>query len=51
MEVRAEVFNVTNTPNFWQPGSLNFTAPWSIARITWTRDAPNDPREIQLSGK
>lgn len=50
-EFRAEVFNVTNTPNFAQPGSLNFTTPSSFARISATRDNPNDPREIQLSGK
>ena len=51
LEFRAEVFNVTNTPNFGQPGSLNFTTPSSFAKITTTRDSPNDPREIQLSGK
>jgi hypothetical protein len=51
LEFRAEVFNITNTPNFGQPGTLNFTAPTSFAKITATRDNPNDPREIQLSGK
>jgi hypothetical protein len=51
LEFRAEVFNITNTPNFGQPGSLNFTTPSSFAKITTTRDSPNDPREIQLSGK
>jgi len=50
-EFRGEVFNVTNTPNFAQPTSLNFTTPSSFARIAATRDNPNDPREIQLSGK
>ncbi len=50
-EFRAEVFNLTNTPNFAQPSSLNFTTPSSFARISATRDNPNDPREIQLSGK
>jgi hypothetical protein len=50
-ELRAEVFNVTNTPNFAQPTSLNFTTPSSFARISSTRDNPNDPREIQLSAK
>ena len=51
LEFRAEVFNVTNTPNFAQPTSLAFTTPSSFARISATRDNPNDPREIQLSGK
>jgi hypothetical protein len=50
-EFRAEVFNVANTPNFGQPGSLTFTTPATFGRITATRDSPNDPREIQLSLK
>jgi hypothetical protein len=50
-EFRAEVFNITNTPNFGQPGQLTFTTPATFGQITSTRDAPNDPREIQLSGK
>ena len=50
-EFRAEVFNLLNTPNFGQPGSLNFTTPSSFASISATRDNPNDPREIQLSLK
>ncbi len=50
-EFRAEVFNLTNTPNFGQPGSLNFTTPNTFASISATRDNPSDPREIQLSLK
>ncbi|HEY1768343.1 MAG TPA: carboxypeptidase-like regulatory domain-containing protein, partial [Terracidiphilus sp.] len=50
-EFRAEVFNVTNTPNFAQPGNLNFTTPNTFASISSTRDNPDDPREIQLSLK
>lgn len=50
-EFRAEAFNLTNTPNFAQPGSLNFTTPNTFAAISATRDNPNDPREIQLSLK
>jgi hypothetical protein len=50
-EFRAEVFNLTNTPNFAQPGSLNFTTPNTFASISATRDNPDDPREIQLSLK
>ena len=50
-EFRAEVFNLTNTPNLGQPGSLNFTTPNTFASISATRDNPSDPREIQLSLK
>ena len=50
-EFRAEVFNLTNSPNFGQPGSLNFTTPNTFASIAATRDNPSDPREIQLSMK
>ena len=50
-EFRTEVFNVTNSPNFGQPGNLNFTTPNTFASISATRDNPSDPREIQLSLK
>lgn len=50
-EFRAEAFNLTNTPNFGQPTSLNFNVKSTFARIDATRDDPNDPREIQLSLK
>lgn len=50
-QFRFEVFNVTNTPNFGQPGSLNFSSPANFAKITSTADDPNDPREIQLGLK
>ncbi|AFL90109.1 hypothetical protein Terro_3900 [Terriglobus roseus DSM 18391] len=50
-EFRAESFNLTNTPNFAQPGSLNFTSPNSFSSISATRDNPNDPRELQASLK
>jgi hypothetical protein len=50
-EFRAEVFNLTNTANFAQPGNLTFTAPNTFATISSTRDNPNDPRELQFSLK
>ncbi|MEG9431483.1 TonB-dependent receptor [Terriglobus sp. ADX1] len=50
-EFRAESFNLTNTPNFGQPGSLSFTSPSTFAQISATRDNPNDPRELQASLK
>jgi hypothetical protein len=51
VEFRADVFNLTNTPNFSNPGSLNFGTPKTFASITSTRDSPDDPREFQLSLK
>jgi hypothetical protein len=50
-EFRAESFNLTNTPNFGQPGSLNFTSPSTFAQISSTRYNPNDPRQLQFSLK
>jgi hypothetical protein len=51
LEFRAESFNLTNTPNFGQPGNLNFLNTRTFANITSTIDAPNDARQIQLSLK
>ncbi|MGH7486607.1 MAG: hypothetical protein ACREMY_13565, partial [bacterium] len=51
VEFRAEFFNLTNHPNFAQPGSLNFNSPTTFSKITATRDNPNDPREIQIALK
>ena len=50
-EFRAEIFNLTNTPAFAQPGNLNYLNTTTFAQITSTRDAPNDPREIQFALK
>jgi hypothetical protein len=50
-EFRAESFNLTNTPNFAQPGSLNFTSPNTFSSISATRGNPNDPRQLQASLK
>jgi hypothetical protein len=49
-EFRAEAFNVTNTPNFGQPGSLSPTST-TFASITNTRNSPNDSRQIQFAVK
>ncbi|HVW85867.1 MAG TPA: hypothetical protein VHB50_14355, partial [Bryobacteraceae bacterium] len=51
LEFRAESFNLTNTPNFGQPGNLNFVNTKTFANITSTIDAPNDARQIQLALK
>ncbi len=60
-QFRAEFFNILNHPNFNAPGfggngvvavsnSLNFTNP-NFGEIGSTRDAPYDPRQIQLALK
>ncbi len=48
MQIRAEVFNVTNTPAFSLPGSLTFTDARNFASISSMRNAP---RQIQLGIK
>jgi hypothetical protein len=48
LEFRAEAFNVTNTPAFQLPTSLNFLDARNFASITTMRNAP---RQIQLGLK
>ena len=50
-EFRAESFNLTNTPTFSSPGNLNYLNTLNFARISSTRDAPNDARELQFALK
>jgi len=47
-EIRAEAFNITNTPAFNLPGSLNFLDAKNFASITSMR---NNPRQIQIGAK
>ena len=47
-EFRLEVFNVTNTPSFNLPGSLNFGDARNFASITSMR---NTPRQMQVGVK
>lgn len=62
LEFRAEIFNITNTPNFSPPGfggngviaapgALDYTSPSTFGKITSTRDLQNDQREIQFALK
>ncbi len=61
LQFRSEFFNILNHPNFNAPGfggngvvaignSLNFNSS-NFGRIGSTRDAPNDPRQIQFALK
>lgn len=48
IEIRGDAFNLTNTPNFGQPGTLDLKNS-KFSQITSERDAPNDSREFQFS--
>ena len=48
IEVRVEIFNLTNTAAFELPGSLNFNDARNFASITRMR---NTPRQVQLGAK
>ena len=61
LQFRSEFFNILNHPNFNSPGfggngvvaianSLNYNSA-NFGRIGSTRDAPNDPRQIQFALK
>jgi len=50
LEFRAEAFNITNHPNFGQPGTLTPNSS-TFASITTTRDSPTDARELQFALK
>jgi hypothetical protein len=47
-EVRAEAFNITNTPAFNLPGSLDYRDARNFASITSMR---NTPRQLQIGAK
>lgn len=48
LEFRAEAFNLSNTPQFGQPGNLDFSNTSNFSRITTLR---NQPRLLQLALK
>lgn len=49
-QFRAEAFNLTNTPQFAQPGNLNFTTS-NFSQITNMRNGSESSRRIQLALK
>ena len=51
LQLRTEVFNLTNTPNFSLPSQTNYLNPSTFGRITSTADGSNDQREIQFALK
>ena len=50
LQFRAEAFNTFNTPQFAQPGQLNFTTA-NFSKITATRNPSEDFRRLQLALK
>jgi Carboxypeptidase regulatory-like domain/TonB dependent receptor-like, beta-barrel len=50
LQFRAEAFNTTNTPQFAQPGNLNFTTK-NFSQITSTRNPSESSRRLQLALK
>ncbi|HLW79249.1 MAG TPA: hypothetical protein VKU44_06580, partial [Terriglobia bacterium] len=50
LELRTEVFNLTNHPNFAIPSDNTFSDT-NFGKITSTRDNPSDPRQIQFALK
>lgn len=50
-EFRAELFNITNTANFANPTTLNFSNVTNFGQVTSTVDSPDDPREVQFALK
>lgn len=50
LQFRAEAFNTTNTPQFAQPGQLNFTTS-HFSEITSTRNSSESSRRLQLALK
>jgi hypothetical protein len=51
LELRAEVYNLTNHPNFALPTNLDFNDSTHFGQITSTRDNPNDARQIHFALK
>ena len=51
--MRAEFFNLTNTPQFGNPNSsyLDFNNKNTFGQIISLRDGANDPRQVQFALK
>ena len=51
LELRAEFFNLTNTPQFGNPSYLDFNNKNTFGQIINLRDGANDPRQVQFALK
>lgn len=51
VQLRAEAFNVANTPNFANPTATSLSNQTTFGQITSLRDGVNGNREIQFAGK
>ena len=51
LQLQAEAFNLTNTPNFGNPSGLSVNTPGTLGVITGTAGSSADNRQIRLSGR
>ncbi|MBE7182666.1 MAG: TonB-dependent receptor, partial [Terriglobus roseus] len=51
VQLRAEAFNLANTPNFANPTSSSLSNLSTFGQITTLRDGANGNRQIQFAGK
>ncbi len=51
VQLRAEAFNVANTPNFANPTATSLSNLTTFGQITTLRDGTNGNRQIQFAGK
>ena len=51
VQLRAEAFNLANTPNFANPTATSLANRTTFGQITTLRDGVNGNREIQFAGK
>jgi hypothetical protein len=51
LQLQAEAFNLTNTPNFGSPSGLSVNTPATLGVITGTAGSSADNRQVRLSGR